>query len=497
MFARLSLQKKLFFIILLLTLITLAGSLITVWHIRKTQYLYMSRIENNMASLIAAQKMDAALVMQKGLTTYFFLTNAAKWLDQLNDFHSEFMKSLERARETSKDSYARGILNDIESGYLHYTYSRDNVIALYKEGKKDEGAEAHWGVRDQFFKIRKLSETFRDIHEKSITSAMNSYRKASRLVSVFAWIAIPVDALLVFFLIFILYIQVFKPIRELSSGIEPDQATFLSGDEVKTLKKQVNGLIADFGHTREELVASKGQLVQAEKMATVGKLAAGVAHSVRNPLTSVKMRLFSLERSLKLTSAQKEDLEVISAEIRQIDTVLKNFLEFSRPPKLKRQTISPSDVVDMALQLLKYRLESYGTWVTVKRQSRLPMIPVDPEQLKEVLVNLMVNACEAMGDGGRLTIIEGEKTIDPFGGSVVIQVQDNGPGIPEPVQETVFQPFYSSKEEGTGLGLSIANRIIDEHGGMLSLVSKPGNGTIFTIVLPCKDIGNDNNSYCG
>jgi signal transduction histidine kinase len=222
----------------------------------------------------------------------------------------------------------------------------------------------------------------------------------------------------------------------------------------------------------------------AEKWALVGKLAAGVAHSVRNPLTSVKMRLFSMERSLALSPSQKEDLEVISEEIRHIDTIVGNFLEFSRPPKLKMQKVSPSDAVDMAVQLLHHRLESYDVKVEVQRDGRLPEISADPDQLKEVLVNLMVNACEAMVDGGEITISEQQNHSENVGPVAILRVSDNGPGVPESIQAKIFQPFFSTKEEGTGLGLSIAARIVEEHGGWLDLKSREGEGATFIITLP-------------
>jgi len=239
------------------------------------------------------------------------------------------------------------------------------------------------------------------------------------------------------------------------------------GDEVVALGHQVRTLIKDM-----------------EKFALVGKLAAGVAHSIRNPLTSVKMRLFSMERNLELTATQQEDFEVISEEIRHIDAIVGNFLEFSRPPKLKMQPISPSDVVDNALQLLRHRLESFNVAVTVKRKNSLPNLSADPEQLKEVLVNLLVNACEAMPHGGSITITECETTDKRGARKAILEVSDNGPGIPQSIQVKVFQPFFSTKEEGTGLGLSIAARIVNEHGGRLDLKSREGKGTTFIIHLP-------------
>jgi signal transduction histidine kinase len=245
--------------------------------------------------------------------------------------------------------------------------------------------------------------------------------------------------------------------------------------------------MADVDQTKTKLKWSREHLQQAEKWALVGKLAAGVAHSVRNPLTSVKMRLFSMERTLNLSTSQKEDFEVISEEIRHIDTIVGNFLEFSRPPKLKMQNVSPSDAVDTAIQLLRHRLESYDVKVEVHRDGRLPETLADLDQLKEVLVNLMVNACEAMVDGGKIKISEEIRTGEDTAPLIVIRVSDNGPGVPQSIQAKLFQPFFSTKEEGTGLGLSIATRIVEEHGGWLDLKSKEGQGATFIIILPIRE----------
>lgn len=224
-----------------------------------------------------------------------------------------------------------------------------------------------------------------------------------------------------------------------------------------------------------------------DKLVTVGKLAAGVAHSVRNPLTSVKMRLFSMERTVGLSESEREDLKVIAEEIRHIDGIVRNFLEYSRRPRLRMQKISPSDVVDMALNLLKQRLDSYGVEVRLSRQSWLPEIYADPDQLKEALVNLLVNSSEAMGYGGLIVIREEEVVDEPWGRKVVIRVSDNGPGFPESIQGELFEPFFTTKEEGTGLGLTIAARIIEDHGGKLELSSREGEGAISTISLPVRE----------
>jgi signal transduction histidine kinase len=281
--------------------------------------------------------------------------------------------------------------------------------------------------------------------------------------------------------------QILVPLRRLAQEAAGAALPPRSGNEVKTLSRRVRVLLHNVDQTQTELERSRESLAHAEKMALVGKLAAGMAHSIRNPFTSVKMRLFSLSRSLVLDDAQQEDLDVIAGEIRHIDTIVQNFLEFSRPPRLRMQTLSPSTVVDAALRLLDQRLRSYGVSVRVDRPGPLPAAEADAEQLKEVLVNLVVNACEAMPGGGEIVIEERADHAPEGRAHAVIRVRDTGPGIPPHIGEKVFDPFVSTKEHGTGLGLSIARRIIAEHGGRLEAGAASSGGAVFTIALPIRE----------
>ena len=288
-------------------------------------------------------------------------------------------------------------------------------------------------------------------------------------------------------LTFFLWHDILDPIRKLALETDRQNSTQNDRDEVKTLSRHVHDLKKTYNETQSELEKSREHLLQSEKLALVGKLAAGTSHSIRNPLTSVKMRLFSLSRSLDLDSDQKEDFDVISKEISHIDTIVQNFLEFSRPPRLMLQSVSPSDVVDQAIQLLQHRLESYEVFIKIQRQEPLPLVQADPEQLKEVLVNIIINACEAMGRGGSIVIYEEAVIERETFRSAVIRISDNGPGIPDTVQSKVMEPFFTTKDEGTGLGLSIASRIVQEHGGRLNIKSKEGKGSTFSIMLPLEE----------
>lgn len=488
MLNHISLRTRVYLLLGALVLTNMAGAAITLWYTARTQSLYTSEIDRDLLAFMAAEKLVTALVMQKGFVTYFFLDGKSEWLDRLMENHQDFLGWLAKARETTFLADTRSILNQIESNYIRFAYSRDEVIRLYREGDREKGFAQHLEVRKKFHAIYNLCEQYKRVLEEDIRETHEVYRKSAHMVTIMAWGAIPGSVVLGFLLAYIFIRQILIPIRRMAitDGVpRSEENTFVN--EVKTLSTRVHTLVSDVHQAQSKLEESQEHLIQSEKLALVGRMAAGVAHSVRNPLTSVKMRLFSLERSLRLNPTQKDDLDVISEEIGHIDTIVQNFLDFSRPPKLKLQQISPSDVVDMTLQLLRYRIETHGIKNHVKRQQKLEDVMLDSDQLKEVLSNLLLNASEAMHEGGHIAIEEEIREHKHLGKMAVIRIKDDGPGIPEAIHHRVFEPFFSTKEEGSGLGLSIARRIIEEHGGQINLKSQEERGTTFEILLPCKE----------
>ncbi len=484
-----SLRTRIGLSLAMLVGIALAGGIVTLLSVNRISSLVSDVVNQHSAALGISQELKASLSMQKGLLTYYAQDGDLAWLLELDVHHREFEEWLRKARESINEAPHRKVLNEIEAGYLRYSLARDRVIDLYKVGDRVEALELHKEIRHQFSAIRGLCEEYNELQRKSILEGQAIILNRVRSINVLAFLAMGGAVILGLALSYTLMSRVLGPLRRMAlppGGAESGEPIL---DEVKALSHRVHSLMQDVDQTYSELQQSREHLLQAEKLASVGKLAAGVAHSIRNPLTSVKMRLFSMERTLELTPTQREDIEVISEEIRHIDTIVRSFLEYSRPPKLKLQPVSPSDVVDSTIQLLRHRIESYGAEVEIYRRRRLPEVDGDPEQLKEVLVNLIVNACDAMTDGGKITIREEEGHTEPMGRVAVIRVSDTGPGVPEAIKEKIFQPFFSTKEEGTGLGLSIAERIIQEHKGCLNLRSSEGKGAAFIITLPCRGDG--------
>ena len=493
MWFQLNLRTRIYLLLAALVIVAAGSGTLMFWHTYRMQSLLTGIITRNLAAFETAAALETALVNQKGFVTYYFLDGDANWLRRLGEYRQIFRDHLQKALQLAQSDSQQAAIARIEKEYHEYVEQKDRVIALYKAGRREEGAELHKQVRRFFFDILMLCKTYKNtqleqIRQAQTDSAINANRLRMATATTIFFQTVLVIGLGLVFVRQILW-PVSRMLKIAAKEFHPEN----SKNIVDALSLSVNHLIQDVDQAQRELEKSRGYLLQAEKMALVGKLAAGMAHSIRNPFTSVKMRLFSLGRSLKLDRTQEEDFAVISQEIKHIDTIVQNFLEFSRPPKLVMQSVSPSTIVDHALQLLSHRLNSYGVDVKVARSTPLPQVLADPEQLKEVLVNLIINACEEMKSGGSIVIEERLFGQQPHQ-FAVLSLSDSGPGVAPALRERIFQPFFTTKDEGTGLGLSIASRIVGEHGGTLALEEGTTAGATFVITLPVKEVEHEYHS---
>lgn len=237
---------------------------------------------------------------------------------------------------------------------------------------------------------------------------------------------------------------------------------------------------------RTRLVHSQYLLERQEKLATLGTLAAGIAHEVRNPLTSLKARLYTLEKHLQAAPAARKDTDIISAEIARLERIVQDVLSFARPADPKLETISADTLLREVHGLMSPNLESRGIKLAIDSGPGLH-VRADSGHLKQVLINLVRNGAEAIDGGGTVTLRArvGRASINgKAGDAVVLEVSDTGKGIPPEAEKRLFDPFFSTKETGTGLGLPIAARIVERHGGSLQYQTRPGHGTTFGVVLP-------------
>ena len=227
--------------------------------------------------------------------------------------------------------------------------------------------------------------------------------------------------------------------------------------------------------------ATRKQIGQSEKLASIGRLAAGIAHEINNPLTGVLTYAHMLKKKPDQDSRQQEDLDVIIHETTRVRDIVRGLLDFARQSPAAMASLDVNDVIRQTMLLLRNQKEFRKVAIREELANDLPMIRGDKNQLQQVFLNLALNACEAMPAGGTLTVATAAE-----GGGVVISMEDTGCGIKKEDLGNIFDPFYTTKPvgKGTGLGLSVSYGIVEQHGGRIEVESQVNVGTTFTVSLP-------------
>jgi PAS domain S-box-containing protein len=232
-------------------------------------------------------------------------------------------------------------------------------------------------------------------------------------------------------------------------------------------------------HRDEERLRER-QMVRAEQMAAVGQVAAGVAHELRNPLTSVKGLVQVNLREADARGLPAEDLRVIEHEVRRMERTLQTFLDFARPPRPERRRLNLAEVVERVFALVGGRARKQAAALRFLRPDDPVGVDGDQDQLQQLVLNLILNALDAMPHGGAVEV----ELRPPRDGHAELLVRDTGPGIAPHILPKVFETFVSSKETGIGLGLPVSKRIAEDHGGSLAAYNLPAGGACFALRLP-------------
>jgi signal transduction histidine kinase len=273
-----------------------------------------------------------------------------------------------------------------------------------------------------------------------------------------------------------------RPISELTGAMAVVGAGQLDHPIIPRSRDEIGELALAFGRMTDNLRQSRAALVQSEKLASIGEMAAAVAHGLRNPLASLRAAAQLVRRHPEAPSS-REHLDAIVEEVDRLDRRISHLLSFSRPAPFHPLQESVSRLVEGLLSAFSQLLRDRGVELDLDLAAGLPDVRVDPMQVEQALVEIVSNALDAMPTGGRLGIIGRADGRDPDAGYVTIEVTDTGPGIPEHVLPSVCEPFFTTRQEGTGLGLAIAKRYVEQNGGRIEITSRPG-GTIVRLRLP-------------
>lgn len=253
----------------------------------------------------------------------------------------------------------------------------------------------------------------------------------------------------------------------------------LLADRERTQRKRVEATKVELERVYVELQQNLEQLKKTERLTAAGQLSASLAHEIRNPLASISGAAGILARGQASTEARAECLEILTKESQRLNKLLTNFLNFARPRLPKRQKTELRDLIQSVTSLAQHAARKQGVSLRVEAVDRGEEVECDPEQIKQLLLNLILNAIQA-------TEGEGEVEVRSFFAdtNLCIEVCDHGQGISPEAKERIFDPFFTTKENGTGLGLAIAVNIAAQHGGTLTCRTNAGQGTIFCLELP-------------
>ncbi|MFN8005803.1 MAG: ATP-binding protein [Terriglobia bacterium] len=314
------------------------------------------------------------------------------------------------------------------------------------------------------------------------------------------------------------WLMVYRPVRQLTLGTERVASGDLdalipisSRDEIGQLAASFNQMVVELRRAKNELDSwnqtlesrikqktkelqdAQQQIVNAERMASVGKLAAIVAHEINNPLSGILTYAKLLLKQLKNSQATglnpvttTQYLEVIASESARCGEIVKNLLQFARQGKVNLQPNSLNDLVQQSLRLVQHKIDLMNLRTSLRLDPTLPSVTCDAPLIRQALVALLINACEAMSTGEGILEIGTRQAADRS--TVELSVCDNGIGMDQETQKHIFEPFFTTKEQGkgVGLGLAVVYGIVQQHGGVIAVESSPGKGTTFRLHLPLK-----------
>jgi signal transduction histidine kinase len=276
-------------------------------------------------------------------------------------------------------------------------------------------------------------------------------------------------------------VELQQKISQLGSGDLSANVSFAHrNDEIGDLGRNFNQMVSQLRESRLEIERlHRTQMSRAEHLATLGEMATGLAHEIRNPLAGIAGVIEIIGRDLPSTSPARSVVKDVRQEIARINHIVTDLLQTARPhpPKVRKSDLNTT--VEHAVMLGRQQALAKSVEIALHKDPTLPEVEHDSDQIHQVLLNLLLNSLQAIEQNGKITV-----NLESHGKAVVVQVIDNGRGIAPDHLPNIFRPFYTTKGDGTGLGLSLARRIVEDHQGRIDVSSTLGKGTTFSVVLP-------------
>jgi signal transduction histidine kinase len=465
----------------------------------------LSSLENTAAVARVAVGQQLALIddaaamsafqYQKGFVAEYLLSGNREWLAELETSRPAFESWLASAGAKITDPESGRMLQAIQTEYEAYDRARKNAIELYDARKVDE---ARAMLETNHVRSQRLRDLFHDLGTSARMDAERALAGTEQRVGRLAHLLVGTSiagALASLLVGFLWARRITKPIYELEvqvqSAAERTRIQVAPGRAgLDSLGDQVRALVEKLEEVDAALAEHRRRLMQSEKLSAIGELAAKLAHEVLNPLAGMKAAVQLLARQVGAPPSGEEiftTAEALNREITRVEGLIRRLVDFSKPLAPRAEVTAVGTLLDSALEAAQPVLARHG--VTVERTEEPGLLPVevDPLLFTQVLVNLLVNAAEAMSTAGGRVELSARRLRARGRDEIAIRVADHGPGIGKAHLGELFKPFFTTKPSGHGLGLAVSQNILVEHGGRIIASDRPpeeGTGAAFEVQLP-------------
>jgi signal transduction histidine kinase len=414
------------------------------------------------------------LMHERAYVSNYLLSHDHRYLDEAGPHHAQFESWMEQMELFARTEEEKALMAKMRTQYLGYTAKGDEVTRLAVAGQDEQAKQVFFTMKAEVQglllsgqELFALAERNMDKRRADADAEMTLERRR-----IFWLTAVGAAASLLAGFLLARYVS--KPLNKLvlRLGAEGGEAQVqFKGDELGILEQQVNALL-DRARRQERA------LQQAQKLSELGEIAAEIAHETLNPLAGARGMLQVLRRGVVPVERLPEELAEVETQLKRVEEIVRRLMRYARPLEPHARKVRLNELVRQALQAAQSSPAAAGRKFETSETPAEEWV-LDPELIGQVLVNLLVNACEASPSGSP---VELRTKLD--GAMVLFEVQDHGTGLSQDQKERLFRPFFTTKPHGNGLGLAVSRNIVLEHGGRIEADSAPGGGSIFKVALP-------------
>lgn len=458
----------------------------TAWYVHDLQKEISEQLAKDLDSWRIAQGVTLAIRDIRNHLNRFIVRGLPEELNEIPRLYQDVLRGLDQGEELTRTAGEGDLIRRVRVGSREFYASYQEILQM----EKPPSAQAIRLLMDE----KLIPEVWTDSHDYLELTMEAALQTSQKDMVLDRWMVLglmllgscgAVAGLLAGYGIARgirgRLVQLAVPIRDaagkLSTVVGP--VTVAVSKSFADLQQLLERMADHVGEVVERLNQSQRQALRAEQLAAVGQLAAGIAHELRNPLTAMKILVQSGTERPGGT-LRSRDLAVLEEEISRLEKLISTFLDFARPPQLDKHPLDLRSAVEPVVTLFRAKAEPVGVSIVSDLASEPVRVEADAGQMRQLLLNLLLNALDACREGSRIEVEVGS-AVD---GTAVLRVSDTGRGLPSELGERIFDPFVSTKETGIGLGLSICKRIVEAHGGTITASDRTDGGAVFTVNLP-------------